>query len=112
MREALSGPEVWRATLMGQIELLEVTDRTDTVVGGYTDFRISGPCSKASIGRGEEGYPPSISIEHPDLPHGGGFVVWTDDGRISFLEYYSNTSDPWPRDEGDDGAKFTFLPHG
>ncbi len=78
------------------------------MVGGYTTFRINGPCPKASIDPDEKAYPPSVDITHPNLPDGGAFLVWTEGGCISFLEYYSNTNVPWPRDDDDGVTGFTF----
>ena len=109
LREALSGPELWKNVLTQQIDHLLVVARTDTIVGGYTDFELTGSFPTAQISAPQGGYPATIDIIHPDLAHGGAYIVWTEDGCISQLEYYTNADERWP-DVGDNSLElFKFV---
>ena len=40
--------------------------------------------------------------------YGGAFIVWTEEGRISHLEYYVNGDENWP--EHAEVDSFIFSP--
>lgn len=111
LEKALTGSEEWKVILKSQISGLYVTKRTDTIVGGYTDFCLKGDFKQAVINVKECGnsYPPNANISHPDLVDGGSYTVWAKDGQISSLEFYTFGDENWPPCKNDeDLKKFIF----
>jgi len=106
LREALKGPETWKGVLRAQIPGLRVVSREGTGAGGYINLSLGDGYPLARIGPEEKGYPPVVDVTHPDIPYGGAFMVWTEEGRISLLEYYSNGGESWPERAAVDS--FTF----
>jgi hypothetical protein len=109
LKEALEGPEGWKAQLRLQVAGASAISRTDTVVGGYTRIRTADSCLAADIPEGGPGYPPGVDVTHPALSHGGAFLVWTEGGRISILEYFTYNDERWPEASEDNSNDFAFI---
>lgn len=105
---ALSGHEEWRSPLRVQVPHLEVVSREISRVGFFTLFRLAERCAAARIEVDDVAYPPRVSFTHPDLKHGGGFILWTKNGIIDYLECYINGDEVLP-DPISGGEEFTFV---
>lgn len=92
----LEGNEYWKRVLRSQVPCLSVINRTDTVVGGFTNFEKTNAGTPLLEVRLDN--PPGINVKHLDMPDGGTIILWLDKGYIDYLEWVSFTNTPWPKD--------------
>lgn len=111
LNAALFGDEPWLIALQKQIPLLKVIGRSYNGAGGYTDFCVDSRVDIAIIPNNSDRYPPVALFEHPDMPHGGAFIVWTHGGIITQLEANVDGDGKWPISflEYNGAEKFTFV---
>ncbi len=105
---ALSGDEVWKEALKAQVPHLLAVAREISPVGSFTHFRFADSCPPARIPLDDGGWPPRALFNHPAMQHGGGFILWTKDGWVDYLECYINGEEILPDLQGP-VEEFTFY---
>lgn len=81
--------------LMLQIERVEVSDRTFSGVGFFSDLLVSDSKHELICPIKRKRF--SCQFDLPELQHGGGAIVLVKDGYLSELEVYTY-SENFPRD--------------
>jgi hypothetical protein len=99
LKSAISKIEVqrWRETLMKQVNVLCVRERTEKTVGYYIDFEVPDSLRISDFPTDFNKHPLSIEANHPDGKNGIFFIIYTKDGKLYFMEAAS-TGD-WPLNE-------------
>jgi hypothetical protein len=86
--------------LAEQLAKLTVKDREYTGVGSFTEFEVPDDVTKVTdkqAGSDRLLYG-SVYISSPDLEHGGGCILYIENGVMDCLECYAY-GDFWPRKE-------------
>lgn len=109
LEHALKGEESWLEPLRRQVPHLRVKGRIYTSAGGFTNFVFEGEVERAAIPEKDANYPPVVLVSHPKLVHGGAFIVWTKDGRITSLEANVDGDGAWPLGRESHLVEFSFA---
>jgi hypothetical protein len=109
LEQALKGDASWLEPLRRQVPHLRVERRSYTTAGGYTYFVFEGDVERTSIPEKDASYPPVVLVRHPKLTHGGAFIVWTKDGRITSLEANVDGEGAWPVGREKHLVEFSFA---
>jgi len=92
MELLLQGDHPFLAALRKQFLSINVVRREFSGNGFFTTFEVPGGIPKVTPKNISGG---NVEIELENLPNGAGCVLFIRDGKLSMLEFYSNT-DPWP----------------
>lgn len=90
IRERAEGEE-----LRAQLASAEVVGREYTGVGAYLSLAVPEGVDRIELGgaKGDSSGPRRTvsgpELESPDLVHGGGSILFLEDGRLSFLELFA-----------------------
>jgi hypothetical protein len=96
LRQMLDGSDPALEVLRRQVPKCQVTRRTPTGVGFFSELEVVGDHERAPLpGRTVlEG----VSATFPSLAHGAGFLLYVEDGSLEQLEGFSY-DEPWPESE-------------
>lgn len=104
---ALEEQSGWARELKERIDDLVVDFRDYNTAGGVTHFLPLSQFENGAPFSGEWG--PSVALFlHPDMPHGGAFIVWMQRSGVLIIEGNADGDSVWPSDWVERGDKFEF----
>jgi len=91
----LSGDDPILLALRNQLSESQIASRELSGVGFFLNFSVPASVSRIGSGRIVIG---DVYFDLEGIEHGGGAILFVDDGHVSMLEAYLNGDEKWPKE--------------